>query len=284
MEKLIQFCTAASLYDGAFDSVVGWSAAGMGYILKTAKGRFIVIDGGHSEDASELVSILEQYSSNQKPCVALWIITHSHDDHYQALLEISKNNSLLSRLEIQKIAYYFPNEYLDRSGNYCNIAPDKDLDAIVLACAANRLTPTRDEKWSIDGTDIHFLYVPDDCSVINRSSNANACSLIFKLSFGGKTLMITGDATPRSLQITAWRYGDFLKCDAMQIPHHALCDTGNIDFYRSVNAKTLLLPISVAGDRSMNSIYFDKNEKNRRAYEHANTVIKAYEGTKEIDI
>ena len=35
MEKLIQYRTDASLYDGAFDSVVGWSAAGMGYILVT---------------------------------------------------------------------------------------------------------------------------------------------------------------------------------------------------------------------------------------------------------
>ena len=46
MEKLIQYRTNASLYDGAFDSVVGWSAAGMGYILVTENKRLIVIDGG----------------------------------------------------------------------------------------------------------------------------------------------------------------------------------------------------------------------------------------------
>ncbi len=283
MEKFIQFCTAASLYDGAFDSAAGWSAAGMCYILKTEDDRFIVIDGGHREDANELIATLEQYSS-QKPCVALWIITHSHDDHYGALLEICENSSLRSRLEIQKISYYFPNEYLDRGGNYCNVAPNTELDAIVKVCGAQRVTPRRDEIWNINGVDIHFLYIPDDCSLINRSSNSNACSLIFKITFGGKTLMITGDATPRSLQITVWRYGDSLRCNALQIPHHALCDTGNIDFYHSVNAQTLLLPISIAGDRAMNGIYFDKNEKNRRAYEHAKNIIKAYEGTKEIDI
>lgn len=46
MARLIQLCTSASLYDGAFDNEVGWSAAGVGYIILTDDGRSIVIDGG----------------------------------------------------------------------------------------------------------------------------------------------------------------------------------------------------------------------------------------------
>ena len=285
MEKLIQFCTNASLYDGAFDSKVGWAAAGMGYIIKTKSNSFIVIDGGHREDAYALIATLEKYSNGSRPCVALWIVTHAHDDHYEALLEISQNPSLLSRLEIQKIAYYFPNEYLDRAGSYCNAEPNNDMLSIIEVLKAQTFKPERDERLNIDGTEIHFMYVPDDCSLINRSSNANACSLIFKICFtNGKTLMITGDATTRTLQITAWRYGEALKSDALQMPHHALCDTGNYDFYRSVNAPTLLLPTSIAGDRAMSEIYFEKNEKNRFAYKNAKSIIKAYKGTKEINI
>ena len=143
----------------------------------------------------------------------------------------------------------------------------------------------RDDKLNIDGIEVHFMYVPDDCSLINRSSNANACSLIFKISFySGKTFMMTGDATTRTLQMTTWRYGNDLRSDVLQMPHHALCDTGNYDFYRSVSAQTLLLPTSIAGDRAMNELYFEKNEKNRFAYKNAKTITKAYEGTKEIDI
>lgn len=285
MEKLIQFCTIASLYDGAFDSKVGWAAAGMGYIIKTKNNSFIVIDGGHTEDATALVATLEKYSNGDKPCVALWIVTHSHDDHYQALLEISQNTSLRSRLEVQKIAYYFPDEYLDRAGSKCNEAPNDDLRSITESLGAQGFEPQRDTILNVDGTQIHFLYVPDDCSVINRSSNANACSLIFRICFtNGRTVVMTGDATTRSLQITAWRYGEALKSDALQMPHHALCDTGNYDFYRFVNARTVMLPTSVAGDRAMSELYFDKNEKNRFAYKNAKAIIKAYEGTKEIDI
>jgi len=46
MAKLIQYSTKDSLYDGPFGEGVGWSAAGMGYILQTDNGRLIVVDGG----------------------------------------------------------------------------------------------------------------------------------------------------------------------------------------------------------------------------------------------
>ena len=34
------------------------------------------------------------------------------------------------------------------------------------------------------------------------------------------------------MQITAWRYAGQLKCDIMQMPHHALCDAYCQDFLR----------------------------------------------------
>ena len=43
--------TRASLYDGPFDSKVGWSAAGMGYVVFTENGKIIAIDGGYGDDA-----------------------------------------------------------------------------------------------------------------------------------------------------------------------------------------------------------------------------------------
>lgn len=89
MEKLIQYCTKASLYDGPFDSVVGWAAAGMGYLFKTANGHLVVVDGGNCEDAEAFVSLLEMNASTALPEIDLWIITHPHGDHYGALLEIA---------------------------------------------------------------------------------------------------------------------------------------------------------------------------------------------------
>ena len=90
MEKLIQYMTRASLYDGPFDSKVGWSAAGMGYIALTENGKIIVIDGGYGDDAEDIIELLKSNCSEDTPHIDLWIITHPHFDHYGALKEITK--------------------------------------------------------------------------------------------------------------------------------------------------------------------------------------------------
>ena len=284
MEKLIQFCTSASLYDGAFDSVAGWSAAGMGYVIVTKNNRFIVIDGGHGADAPALLDLLEKYAGNKKPCVEFWILTHSHLDHYGALQNISEDPELRARVDVKNLCYYFPANFRDKGKRLCNLEALDDMRRIAILLDAFRCTPDSDKKFSFDGIDIHFLYVPRDCSLIDGSYNSNACSVIFTAQAENKKIMFTGDAVPRTLLWTANTYEGQLNCDILQMPHHALCDTGEINFYREVNAKAVLLPISVAGDRSMKEIYFEQNEANRWAQENADQIFKAFDGTVEINI
>jgi beta-lactamase superfamily II metal-dependent hydrolase len=97
--------------------------------------------------------------------------------------------------------------------------------------------------------------------------------------------MFTGDAYKRNMQIVTWRYPKRLKCDILQLPHHGLCDTGDMDFYKRVDAETVLIPISVAGDRTMRSdMYGERPLANRFAEENAKNVYKAFEGTVEIEL
>lgn len=58
-----------------------WQAVGMGYVLRTAAGRFIVVDGGYGRDAGPLISLMQRASGKSRPEVALWLITHPHGDH-----------------------------------------------------------------------------------------------------------------------------------------------------------------------------------------------------------
>ena len=103
MAKFIQIPTRASFYDGAFDNVVGWSAAGMGYIIVGESGKLTVIDGGNHEDAEQIIALLQKYSGESVPTVDLWIITHSHLDHYGALREIATNDALYRSVKIKKL-------------------------------------------------------------------------------------------------------------------------------------------------------------------------------------
>ncbi len=280
MEKLIQYTTKASAYDGAFDSKVGWAAAGMGYLLRTENGHLIVIDGGHPEDAEAFLELLEA-NADGKPVVDLWIITHPHGDHYGALLEICNREELAARVEVKTLVYHFPEEFRDAHGNGIGyVFPH--FEKILAVTGAEAVIPKVDEIMETDGMRLHFLYTPTDCSILN---NPNQLSLIFTVQGNGKKIMFTGDAYHRNMQIVVWRYPNRLKCDILQLPHHGLCDTGNLEFYKKVDAKTVLIPISRAGDRTMRSdMYGDAPSVNRFAEDNADTVYKAFEGTVEIEL
>ena len=286
MEKLIQYRTRESLFDGPFGDGSPWHAAGMGYILVTEHGHLVVIDGGCPNDAEDFLSLLEQ-NADGKPVVDLWIITHPHGDHLGALQTICKTPELLSRLEIKKFVYYYPEEFTDAKGVHTNIGANKDMESILALTGAERHHPALDEKITVDGMEFHFLYYTYDCRIINNTYNCNACSLVFTVQAKNKKIMFTGDATTRNLQVVVWLYRKKLKCDILQMPHHALCDTGHLDFYKEVDAKTLLVPTCVAGDRSMHSEQYANHQKrgwNLWAEENADTVYKSFEGTVEIEL
>ena len=289
MAKFIQYSTKESLYDGPFDSKVGWAAAGMGDLIVTGEGRLIAVDGGCNNDDVGFVELLEKYADGKKPVVDLWIITHPHGDHYGAINTISKNPELASRIEVKKFMYWFPMEFTNAEGvagvlGYGN----KDMEAVAAVFGAEIEQPYRDQKINIDDVELHFLYVPDDCSVLNTAGgNPNHCSLIFSVKGPAKKAMITGDAYGRSMQITAWRYRYDLGSDIMQFPHHALPDSFHKDFYKYVDAKTVFLPISIAGYRATHSNMYSNLEggmANLATEAKADYVYKAFEGTFEVEI
>ena len=111
MATLLQYQTKASLYDGPFNNEVGWPAAGMGYILKTESEKYVVIDGGHAEDAYSLLQLLLDNTNKALPEIEYWIHTHPHGDHYEALLEIARNPEYRNRIRVKHLLCYFPEEF-----------------------------------------------------------------------------------------------------------------------------------------------------------------------------
>lgn len=289
MAKLIQYRTNASLYDGAFDSQVGWAAAGMGDVIVTENKKLIVIDGGFGDDAEGILSILRSNTDSEIPHVDLWIITHPHHDHCGAIRELASNENFRSKLTVGKIVYWFPEDFCGKDGKAgALLGANEHMEQVCEAFGAEYHRPSLDEKMSVDGIEIHFLYVPDDCSILNTGGgNSNLCSLIFTVGSANKKAMITGDAYHRSMQMTVWRYHKKLKCDILQMPHHGLCDSHNIEFYHEVNAETVLIPISAAGYRTMHSdMYADREGRNNNlwAENNAERIFKAFECTAEIEL
>jgi glyoxylase-like metal-dependent hydrolase (beta-lactamase superfamily II) len=281
MSQLFQYCTRASLYNGPFGDGSPWPAAGMGYVFVTEDRHLIVVDGGHGADAGAFLELLCEIAGGA-PAVDLWIVTHPHGDHYGAIREIAAREELRKTVTVKELWWYFPPEFRDWNGKAPCEAANRHLREICASLGAVEHTPRIGETVTVGGLRLDMLFVPVDCSEIH---NPNSLSLIFTVKSPDKTVLITGDAFADTLGYCAERYGEALKSDILQLPHHGLCDTGLPDFYRLVGAETLLIPISEAGDRCMRSgIYGDATAANLVAEKMAAKIHRAYEGTVAVEL
>lgn len=270
--KLVQFMTAASAYDGEFH----WDAAGMGYVIVLPSGRFLVIDGGKSEDAEPLVRLLESLAEG-KPRVAAWILTHPHGDHVDALDRIHGDPSLRSRLEWGLLFANGPTLKDEPMLPERLYRPELEVFSSLLSSFGQDLRiPHAGERFSIDGVGLRFFFTQDE---IPFEDDYNKMSMVFSLSLGGETVMFTGDAYREPLRWAAERFGEELRADLCQLAHHGL-NGGDREFYRLVGAKKVMIPTSKSGYMAMKTV----QNANRFAIDAAESVFLAFEGTKEIPL
>jgi len=59
----------------------------MGYTLVARSGHVLVIDGGYTGNDQELKRVIKSVGGH----VHLWLITHPHDDHYNAVMDVLKD-------------------------------------------------------------------------------------------------------------------------------------------------------------------------------------------------
>lgn len=277
MEKLIMLATEASYYDGIFGGGNGWIAAGMGFIYITGDGSVIVIDGGNVEDGKMLLDTLTKLFSGKKAVVKLWILTHPHIDHYGALRTIAENEELYSQVSVERIMCMFPEELapLDKHEQFIRSAC-KMLKNAVAVTGASLIEPTEESELCVDTARVRVLSLP---KIPDSYTGPNSLSIIFSIKGEGESVLFTGDATRERLAETASRCGKALESDILQIPHHGLCDSGDIGFYSLVGAHTLLVPICRAGERSMKSGYYkDATAPQLYAESQAKHIYRAYEG------
>lgn len=191
---------------------------GMSYVLRTADGRFALVDGGMDdyEESERLYDLLcKQNAGSGKPVIAAWFITHMHDDHTTVFCRLWKEHkddivleSLVYNIVPDKFNVKYPHEVFDA------LLPEIKAHGTALVTARAGM------KFSFAGLDIDMLYTPDDY-LPNVFSNFNDSSLIFRADFAGRRILFLGDAMPLSSDIVANRYEkNDLASEFLQVGHH----------------------------------------------------------------
>lgn len=276
MGNLIQLCTEASRKDEPFTKG-SWPAAGMGYVFVTDGGKLLVIDGGETEgDAEALVSLLERKYGGH-PVVELWILTHSHSDHYGALEAIAKTPALRERLTVSTLCACTDIPVPFPVRDQARIAAIPEL----LGCG--QVTPHAGDVLTVDDLEIRILYTWENDPKLADAKSFNRLSLIFTVTGPAHRAMFVGDSTPIGPTVVHDSVAPaLLKSDFLQLAHHGL-DGGNIGFYRLVDPTTVLIPCSLGGAKFIKAPETGCNYFNRYIQERALSVVCACMGNTEME-
>lgn len=228
------------------DNLIGaeYQNNGLCLVYRLADGSFVIVDGGHSEDAAvsaaDIISALREQSKDYAKTdadirIAAWIITHPHSDHFGTLV---KGYSQFTKFKVERVFANFWDE-----GTFEAFKSAKDTFAsgkyttytqtpgIAEKLGAEYIVPHVGQAWWIGGTKFEFLYTLE--SFLPRTTPTfNTSSLIFRsvtTDASGKEykVMVTGDGTGYTMQIIADTFKEELKCDVVQLAHHGSITSGN---------------------------------------------------------
>lgn len=250
------------------DNLIGgeYQKNGLCLVYRLSDGSFVIVDGGHSEDASvsanDIINALREQSkgyakSDSDIRIAAWIITHPHSDHFGTFV---KAYSRFSSMKIERIfGNFWPEDTFEAlkaakdsfaSGKYSSYT---QTYGIAEKIGADYVVPHVGQVWWFGDTAFEFLYTIE--SFLPRTTPTfNTSSLIFRTvttDSAGKeyTVMVTGDATGYTMQIIADTFGSELKSDVVQLAHHGSITSGNSGgtqkAYQLMSPSVLLWPVGL---------------------------------------
>lgn len=206
---------------------------GNSYILQTKGGKVIVIDGGFATEQDNLRARIAAVGNH----VALWFITHPHQDHMGAFNEILKDRR---GMVIDKLIYSrLPDEFLDREPVNAADARSyyKTIDSVTEGIDILDLHTTGG-RFDIDGIGIMVLGVANPELTMNPYNNQ---SMIIRFWDDTKSVVILGDAGIECGNKCLAKYGEQLNCDYMQMAHHGQNGCSE-SFYKAVKFRVCLWP------------------------------------------
>ncbi|MBR6789597.1 MAG: MBL fold metallo-hydrolase [Oscillospiraceae bacterium] len=219
---------------------------GLSYVVRMDDGRFIIFDGGwpFPPDADKLMSVLKEQSPDEKPRIAAWIMTHPHIDHYRCFLvfwPVYKDEVV-----IEKFIYNFPDTDAETVEKVLPLSHDDEIenlekfDAMVAETGAAVYRAHSGQVYTFGRVRMEVLSCPDD-TFAPPVRDTNPFSLINKMTIEGQTILWCADGYFAPAKMAA-RYGDYLKADILQVPHHGF-NGGESEEYRLIDPRVCMASV-----------------------------------------
>ncbi len=216
---------------------------GTSVVFRLPDGRFIIYDGGREFelDADKLVQCLREQSPDGKPTVAAWIMTHPHCDHYRCF--VTAYEKYPDAFTVQRFIYNFndlgESDFERVPGLRKEAEWIERFEACVKRTGAAVYRAHTGQVYEFSGARLEMLSTPDD-TLLTPVTDINSLSLVVKMTVAGQVIMMCADAFLGAMNL-AGRYGEYLKSDILQPPHHMFVG-GNIDAYNFIDPAVCVVP------------------------------------------
>jgi beta-lactamase superfamily II metal-dependent hydrolase len=259
------------------DSGIEWPGR-MGYIFRLADGSFFIIDGGYTDgnqgssgglnasgistgchsSAPYIMNVLKEYAPDPDNIrIAAWLITHMHEDHFGAFIDLALNADFAedkNRITIEKVIYSASSDSNAKNASSAQfpwmrvfrraVSEEGWGDRLESKTKAHpgQSFFIRDLSLTVYTSEdlIHYgMYDPfADGKYINNTS------IVTKINFEGKDMLFLADSSAANNPgVLEPIYNTSLKSDIVQVAHRGYGDTMAGSVYKYVEPEIVFWPV-----------------------------------------
>jgi competence protein ComEC len=207
--------------------VIDLQIHGEALVLRTPKGKIVLVDSGQRVSSYRVVEALEALGARK---IDLVILSHGHHDHMNGMRAVA------SKFSVER--FWIPDYRQPKKAR-------KELAAIGRRLKNSKGAPTaiepvgRGAGISIDGVDINVL-APFRPYVKNAKSNLNANGIVAMVRYGASRWLLTGDIEHET-ETKLLASGADLRCQLLKVAHHGSKTSSTLPFLRATGAKTAVI-------------------------------------------
>lgn len=216
---------------------------GMSVIYRLSDGSLLVFDGGSGYVKYMLYKCLKDLSGGGKIRVAAWVMTHSHGDHFGAMKSLLEGAHKYD-FEIQE--FWFNRSTNTDAGNGDGVTLENLFKSVAVGDTKVRALEYG-KTYTLDGGKVSAKVLCTPENVASSGGDENTNSLVMMLTIGGKRLLMTGDANEPAWNFMVSQHNAnpseySLKCDYLQMPHHAVQAAGTSAGYAAAAPSYVIIP------------------------------------------